>query len=116
MVILTNPDLMSAMQNSYVLQQNLSEYEINILIEKAFELGQKAQKKLLEKFTEEKIDVKLHTFKNKDENRKKLKQYQLDIIKIITDFKKITKKHAEQKLEQQNKTDIITLENTLKNL
>jgi len=116
MVILTNPELMSAMQNSYVLQQHLSTHEINILIEKAFELGQKEQKKLLKKFTEEKIDIKLHTLKNKDENREKLKKYQLDITKIITDFKKITKKQAEQKSEKQNKTDITTLENTLKDL
>ncbi len=112
MVILTNPELMLAMQNSYVLQQNLNSHQINILIEKAFELGQDAQKKLLKQFTQEKIEVEMNRLKNKEDNIKKQEQYQSQIKKIIMN----AKKQAEYNAENKNKINISTIDSLLRNL
>ncbi len=122
MLILTNPELMSAMRNSYALQQILSKKEIDILIEKVFNLAQDAQKKLLEKFNQEKkeIEINKNIYKLK-ENRKNLKslenlesfkKYKSEIKKIITEFKK----QEETDLKKNNIQNIKNIDKILEKL
>ena len=110
MVILTNPELMSAMRNSYVLQQRLNSHEIDILIEKAFELGQEAQEELLQKLKQEQTEIE--NLQQTEQHKQKLAKYQLDINKYIVQAKKQSEKNAE--LVHQKKIENIDLR--LKNL
>ena len=110
MVILTNPALMSAIRNSYALQQRLNSHEINILIEKSFELGQEAQEELLQKLKQEQAEIE--NLQHSEQHKQKLEKYQLDINKYIIHAKKQAEKDAEL-VHQKNIENIDLL---LKNL
>ncbi len=83
MIIFTNPELMQAMQNSYVLRQKFNTHQIDILIEKAFMLTPKEQKKLLSVFKKEHEEVKNNTTKIKEKIRLVVKEQKKQFEKII---------------------------------
>ncbi len=105
MVILTNPELLTAIQNSYSLQQFLSPHQIKTFIKKSFELSQEKQEKLLQKLKEEEKEIQQTTI----DNAEKLKNYNSKIKTIIQQWK-------QEENKKQRERDNVYIEHLLQEL
>lgn len=97
MILQTNNDLVSAIENSYVLQEKLTLSQRDAFILNALSIRTQGQNELLELLKKEKSEIDSYGV-TREKNRKI--QFQNALKKLISDFKQKAK-YAEEKNDEE---------------